>query len=100
VDVVEGFTPPPIGDLSIKEARAAWGQEIVIWVNFPESMFLEGQEATKEYTLELLKSDPGGALILGVTVMGTSMIADEETNQVFQAGMRAIMDAIEEYGSP
>ena len=100
VDVIDGFTPPPVGDLSIEEARAAWGDRIIIGVNFPESIFLEGAEATKEYTLDLLRSDPSGALIIGMTVMGTSMIADEETARIFKAGMRAIMDAIEEYGSP
>jgi len=96
VDVVEGFTPPPIGDLSIEEARAAWGDEMVIWVNFPESIFLQGAESTKQYTLDLLRSDQSGRLIIGMTLMGMSMIGDGETFRVFKAGMRAIMDAIDE----
>ena len=100
VDIVDGFTPPPVGDLSIAEARTAWGDEIIIWVNFPESIFWEGAEATKRYTVDLIRSDPSCALIIGMTVMGTSMIADEETAQVFKAGMRAIMDGVEECGSP
>ena len=100
VDVIEGFIPPPVGDLSIAEARAAWGDSVVIWVGFPESIFGEGAKATKKYTLDLLRSDPSGAVIIGLTGIGTSRIADEETAQVFRAGMSAIMDAIEEFGSP
>jgi hypothetical protein len=99
VDILEGFTPPPVGDLSLPEARAAWGDELVIWVNFPESIFWEGAEATRSYTFDLLRGDPGGALVLGMTVIGTSRIVDEQTAQVFEAGMRAIMDAVEAHGS-
>jgi hypothetical protein len=39
VQVVEAYTPPPISDLPIEEARAAWGGDTVIWVNFPETAF-------------------------------------------------------------
>lgn len=97
VDVIDGFTPPPIGDLSIQEARAAWGDQITIWVNFPETIFWEGPEVTKDYTLKLLRSDPSGNLVIGMSVMGTSMVTDDETHQIFNAGMEAIMDAIDEF---
>ncbi len=100
VDILEGFTPPPAGDLSLPEAREAWGDELIIWVNFPETIFWEGAEATRDYALDLLRGDPSGALVLGMTVVGTSRIADEETAQVFKAGMRAIMEAVEAHGSP
>lgn len=100
VDIVEGFTPPPVGDLSVADARAAWGDEMIIWVNFPESVFLEGAEATKQYTLNLLHSDPTGHLVMGMTVMGMSMIANEETARIFKDGMWAILDAIEAFGVP
>jgi hypothetical protein len=32
--------------------------------------------------------------------MGTSMISDDQTEQAYNSGMRAIMDAIEECGAP
>jgi len=100
-DVIEAFTPPPIGSLSVQEARAAWGEKTIIWVNFPETIFWQGKGATKQYTKELLLSDPpGNALILGFTEMGTwGSILDEETEVVFKDGTTAIMDAIEEYGN-
>jgi len=96
IDVIEAFTPPPIGDLSVAEARKAWGEETIIWVNFPETVFLYGEESTKEYTIDILKSDLGGALVIGMTELGLYGIADEAAEQAFKAGVRAIMRAIDE----
>jgi hypothetical protein len=100
-DVIEAFTPPPIGSLSVKEARAAWGEKIIIWVNFPETIFWQGNEATKQYTQDLLLSDPpGNALILGFTEMGTwGSILNQESELLFKDCTWAIMDAIEEFGN-
>ena len=98
VDVVEAFTPPPVSDLSLQEAREAW-RDIIIWVNFPESVFWSGAEATKDYTLNLLKSSaPGDRLVLSFTEMGTWGATDDATEQSFKAGTMAIMEAIEEHG--
>ncbi|MBD3180806.1 hypothetical protein GF312_00840 [Candidatus Poribacteria bacterium] len=96
IDVIEAFTPPPIGDLSIAEARKAWGNDTVIWVNFPETVFLSGPEATKEYTIDLIKSDPPGLLVIGMTELGLYGVADEYTENAFKEGIKAIMDAIDE----
>lgn len=97
VDVVEAFTPPPVGDLSIAEARAAWGPEIIIWVHFPETIFYQGKERTRQYAVDLLRSDTSrDSLIIGFTEMGASGIVDEQSERIFKAGIRAVMDAIEE----
>jgi len=97
--VIEAFTPPPVGDLSLAEAREAWGPEVVIWVNFPETLFLLGKERTYEYTVELLKQDKqSGRLVIGMTEMGSYGITDDESERQFKEGMRAIVDAIEECG--
>jgi hypothetical protein len=99
VDVVEAFTPPPIGDLSLREARKAWGEDTVIWVNFPETIFWSGREATEQYAIDLLREDaPGGALVFGFTETGTACIVDDETEKVFNTGVRAMMDAIDKVG--
>lgn len=99
VAVVEAFTPAPVSELSLADARAAWGPETVIWVNFPETIFWAGPEETKQYTAALLKSDPpGNALVLSFTEMGLWGATDDRTEQVFKAGTLAIMEAIEEYG--
>jgi len=100
VDVVEAFTPPPVGELSLPEVREAWGEDTIIWVNFPETVFWHGAEVTKEYTVDLLRSDaPGKALVLSFTEMGLWGATDDETERAFKAGMLAIMEAIEEYGA-
>ena len=98
VDVVEAFTPPPIGDLSLADARAAWGPDTIIWVNFPETIFWYGADQTRDYTLDLLGQDPRpDRLVIGMTEMGTYGVTDDESERVFKAGMRAIMDAIDEF---
>jgi hypothetical protein len=99
VDVVEAFTPPPVGNLSLPEAREAWGPDTVIWVNFPETVFWFGPDQVKRYTTDLLKSDaPGNALVFGFTEMGLWGAADDETARVFREGTLAIMEALEEHG--
>jgi hypothetical protein len=99
VPVVEAFTPPPVGDLSLADARAAWGPDTVIWVNFPETLFLLGKEKTYDYTVDLLKQDrDSGRLVIGMTEMGSYGISDDESERQFKEGMRAIMDAIDDHG--
>ena len=99
-NVVEAFTPPPVGNLSVAEARAAWGKDTIIWVNFPETIFYQGAQAVKAYTVDLLKSDPpGNRLVIGFTEMGMWGVSDPETEQIFKEGIAAIADAINEAGS-
>lgn len=99
VPVIEAFTPPPVGDLSLSEARQAWGPEVVIWVNFPETLFWLGHQQTYDYTVDLLKQDKASRrLIIGMTEMGSYGITDDESERLFKDGMRAIMDAIDEHG--
>ncbi|MGQ9555745.1 MAG: hypothetical protein ACUVWR_16725, partial [Anaerolineae bacterium] len=65
--VIEAFTPPPMGDVSVAEAKAAWPDKVV-WVNFPGSYFLEPAEVIEEYTMGLLEEGaPGGRLVIGCT---------------------------------
>lgn len=97
--VIEAFTPPPVGELSLAEVRQAWGKDTVIWVNFPETIFYSGYEATKQYTIDLLHSDaPGNALVISFTEMGLWGALNDETEKLFKNGTLAIMDAIEEHG--
>lgn len=99
VDVIEAFTPPPVGNLSLADARAAWGPDTVIWVNFPETVFWLGRQATYDYTVDLLKQDAGSRrLVLGLTEMGVWGATTSEMEHLFKEGMRAVMDAIDDYG--
>jgi len=67
IDVVEAFTPPPMGDLGVAEAKAAWPDK-VIWANFPGSVFMLAPDEIRDFTVRLLREAmPGGRFILGVT---------------------------------
>jgi hypothetical protein len=65
--VIEAFTPPPIGDLSVSAAKSAWVDKVVS-VNFPGNLFLEPFDVIYKYTLDLLADGaPGGRFVLGCT---------------------------------
>jgi len=67
IDVVEAFTPPPMGDLPLAEAKGLW-KDKVISLNFPESLFLEGTEIVKKHTLNLLsEASPGDRILFTIT---------------------------------
>lgn len=98
--VIEAFTPFPVGELTLAEARAAWGPDTVIWVNLPETVFWMGAQETKAYMLDLLRSDPpGGRLVISFTEMGLWGATDDATERIFKAGTLAVMEAIEEAGN-
>lgn len=97
--VIDAFTPPPVGELSLAEVRQAWGNDTVIWMNFPETIFYSGYDATKQYTIDLLRSDaPGNSLVISFTEMGLWGAVNDETEKIFKKGAQAIMDAIDEHG--
>jgi hypothetical protein len=68
IDIVEAFTPPPMGDLPLKEAMEAWRGKFIIWVNFPETVFHYGLHAVREHTIQLLKDiAPEDHVVIGMT---------------------------------
>ncbi len=67
LDFVEGFTPPPLGDLDIEEARAAWPDK-VIWLNLPGSLFLaDGREVVRRLRELIRRAKAAGACLLTLT---------------------------------
>ena len=66
VDVVEAFTPPPDGDFSVAEARAAWPGK-ALWLNFTSSMHLANAERIAEHTRELVRQGAGSGFAVGIT---------------------------------
>lgn len=68
IDVVEAFTPPPIGDLPIEEARASW-QGKVLWTTFPATLAVgSGEDRVKAETLAILRgAAPGDDFAVGIT---------------------------------
>ncbi|MDA8216263.1 MAG: hypothetical protein M0Z94_01450 [Dehalococcoidales bacterium] len=66
-DIVEALTPPPVGTVSVAEAREAWKGQ-ALWLNFTSSMHLESAEAIEEHTRQLL-AEAGNkrGFVIGVT---------------------------------
>jgi len=89
--VIEAFTPPPMGDLPIIEAKDAWNDK-VIWMNFPEEIFLRSAEEIRSFTVELLEEiAPGDGFIIGIT---------EDINpHHFNKGMEIVTETISKYGN-
>jgi hypothetical protein len=95
IDVVEAFTPPPVGDLSISEARSIWGKDLIIAVNFPETVCVQGIEAIKKYTMTLLKEiEPGDGFILSIT----EDIPYRYPNDILEQSLRAITEVMWQHG--
>jgi hypothetical protein len=67
VDIVEAFTPVPDTDLTLADARKAWGDKIV-WMNFPSSVHLRSADEIEAMTKRLLaEAAPGNRFLLGIT---------------------------------
>ncbi|MEM3047391.1 MAG: hypothetical protein QW057_09990 [Candidatus Bathyarchaeia archaeon] len=68
LDVIEAFTPPPMGDLAVDEALSLW-KEKVLWINFPASVYVAGgPAATRTHLISLLRSVmPGDRVILAAS---------------------------------
>jgi uroporphyrinogen-III decarboxylase len=90
LDVIEAFTPPPMGDLPLREAKEAW-KDKVIWLNFPEEVFLRSGEEIRSFTIDLLEEiAPGKGFIIGIT---------EDINpDHFTKGMSIVTETIYKYG--
>ncbi len=88
LDVVQAFTPPPMGDLSIAEARQSWGQDLAIWANIPEVIFYKKDPDIEEYIHGLLKeAAPGRGLVFGIT----ETVPPKERDRGLEAITRAVM---------
>jgi hypothetical protein len=67
LDIVEALTPPPMGDLSIREARASWPGK-PLWINFTSSLHIASDDAIAAHTRELLdQAGTARGFAIGVT---------------------------------
>lgn len=68
-DMVECFATAPMVPVTLEEARAAFGKEVIIWGGIPSVMLCDpvSDEEFEEYMLNLFRTiAPGDAFILGV----------------------------------
>ena len=63
-DIMEAFTPPPMGEMTVAEARAAWPDK-VLSLNFPGNLFRESAEVIRRWTRTYIEEagDPRGFVI-------------------------------------
>ena len=68
LDVIEAFTPPPMGDLPVGLALSLW-KDKTLWINYPMSVYLSGgPEGVKRQLLNLLKEAiPGDRIVLAAS---------------------------------
>lgn len=52
-DIIEGMTAPPMGDVSVRDARLIWPGK-ALWMNFTSSVHLESPERIEAHTRQLL----------------------------------------------
>jgi len=67
--MVECFVTSPMVDTTMAEARAAWGDRVIIWGGVPSVILEEPytEEQFEQYMDELFRTiAPGGAFILGI----------------------------------
>lgn len=90
IDIIESFTPPPVGDLSLKEAYSLW-KDKVIWINYTTSMHVSSPGKIKTHTLGLLQEVvPGNRFLFG--------ISEDIPYTVRNRSMTTIAQTLEKYG--
>lgn len=91
LDAIEAFTPPPMGDLPVREAKEAW-KDKVVWANFPEEIFLRRSDEIRDFTLKLLEEvAPGDRFILGIT--------EDIHPDSLKKGISIVTEVIHKYGA-
>jgi uroporphyrinogen-III decarboxylase len=93
-DIVEAFTPAPVGDVTVAEARAAWPDK-ALWLNFTSSMHLESEEAIAAHTRQLIE-EAGSKR--GFAIGITEDIPAQHCARSLRAIVRAIPHAIQDAG--
>lgn len=65
-DIVEAMTPPPVGDVSVRQARERWPGK-ALWINFTSSVHIESPAAIEAHTRHLL-AEAGGRRGFAISV--------------------------------
>ncbi len=92
-DMAECFVTYPMVPCTLAQARAAWGERVIIWGGIPSAIMCEPitDEYFENYMLDLFKTiAPGDAFILGV--------ADNVMPEAKIERIRQVTEMVEEYG--
>lgn len=88
-DIVEAMTPPPVGDVSVSEAREAWPGK-ALWLNFTSSVHLQPDEAIQAHTRQLIEE---AGTKRGFAIGITEDVPVEHCIRSLRAIARAIQEA-------
>ena len=77
-DIVEAITPPPMGDVSIREARASWPGK-ALWINFTSPMHIEPPDVIEAHTRALV-AEAGTKRGFGISVTEDAPVAALESS--------------------
>ena len=94
-DMVECFATAPLVDCTLKQARDAWGDTMIIWGGVP-SILVEpdstSEQEFEEYMADLFRTiAPGNAFVLGVA---DNVTANADLSRIVRIG-----EMVEEYGN-
>jgi hypothetical protein len=87
LDFVEGFTPPPMGDLPLEEAMTAWPGKAV-WTSLPGNILHLSDEEIIGYTVDLLET--------GMSA-GRFLLTSSEDFPHTERSLRAVAEGIARY---
>lgn len=90
IDIIEAFTPPPMGDLPVRDAISRLDK--VIWVNFPGSVLAwPNARKVEEYTIKMIQdAAPGRRFLIGCT--------ESYPMDTWEQSFGAVRDAIKKVG--
>jgi Uroporphyrinogen decarboxylase (URO-D) len=77
-DIVEAITPPPMGDVSLREARVCWPNK-ALWINFTSPMHLEPPDVIEAHTRALV-AEAGTKRGFAISVTEDAPVAALETS--------------------
>ena len=86
LDIIEAFTPPPMEEMTVAEARAAWPGK-VLSLNFPGNVFAQPDETIERWTLEYLEQAGDKA---GFAIGCTEEFDFSHFDRAFEAIARAV----------
>lgn len=91
MDIVEAFTPPPMGDFSVADARKLWKNK-ALWINFTSSVHIESEDAIRNHTTQLLEeAETSRGFAVGVT--------ENAPIGALEKSLPVIADVIREFGA-
>jgi hypothetical protein len=88
IDLIESLTPPPEGDLSLAEARAAWPDKL-FWSNINVDLYYRPEQELKEIVRErVAQAAPDGRRL--------AFEVSEQYPDNWQTSIGIVLDALEE----